>query len=159
MLTQAHLKSLLRYNARTGHFVWLVNGRNRHQRAGKRAGCLDLQGRVKIGIEGKRYLASRLAFLYMTGRWPPVIAEHRNRDTSDNRWENLRPATSSENLHNTKTKRSGLKGVSPVGARFKAGIRVNYERKHLGYFDSETAAHAAYMAAARKYYGEFARAS
>jgi hypothetical protein len=162
MLTDSKLRSLLSYNPTTGVFTWLVDGRNQHQRAGAKAGCLAPDGRYKIGIEGKRYLGSRLAVLYMTGQWPPRLVDHINLDASDNRWCNLRDASSSENLHNMRAKngRVGLKGVvfDPYTGRYRARIKVHYKNLHLGRFDTAEEAHAAYVAAAKMYYGEFARA-
>jgi len=162
MLNQSRLQELLSYAPDTGIFTWLVDGRNQHQRKGTPAGCLTPNGRITLGIEGHRYLASRVAFLYMTGRWPSALIDHVNRDATDNRWRNLREATSSENLHNMRMKnnRTGFKGVifDPYTRRYRARIRVNYRNVHLGRFDTAEEAHAAYAAAAKKYFGEFARA-
>lgn len=38
-------------------------------------------------------------------------------------------------------------GVSLVAGRYKAQVSINGRRKHLGYFDTPEAAHAAYKAA------------
>jgi len=162
-MTPGALRKLLSYDPTTGIFRWLVDGRNQYQRKGAVAGCLDPIGRVKIGIDGRKYLASRLAVLYMTDRWPRALVDHANRDVGDNRWSNLREASSSDNLHNMRMRdsnRVGFKGVILCRdtGRYRARIMVNYRDVHLGRFDTPEEAHAAYIEAAKKYCGEFARA-
>jgi len=94
MLTQERLKEILHYNPETGVWIWKVSKR-KQLRPGDRAGTIAKKGHQKaqyywqIGIDRKRYLASRLAFLYMTGRFPDPEAVHINLDTLDDRWENL----------------------------------------------------------------------
>jgi len=87
--------------------------------------------------------------------------DHIDRNPLNNRRENLRLATGSENMHN-QAKRvnntSGFKGVCfHKGARkWLAGIKVNYKQIHLGYFDTAEAAAAAYNTAALVLHGTFA---
>lgn len=82
--------------------------------------------------------------------------------TLDNRRSNLRLATTSQNGANAKLKSSntsGFTGVSWCGttSRWRATIKVNWKRIHLGRFDTPQEAAAAYNSAAIKYFGEFAR--
>lgn len=161
MLTQAQVKELLRYDPKTGLFKWRID-QHRSLKAGTIAGGPTFQGRTAIGINGRIYFASRLAVLWMTGAWPAFTVDHRNGDPSDDRWSNLRIATLSQNHQNRRVsnKRKLPKGVSweKQTCRYKASICVNYRRITLGRFDIPEEAHAAYMAAAKKYFGEFARA-
>lgn len=95
---------------------------------------------------------------FLTG-WPYV--DHRNGLGLDNRRENLRPATPSENTINQaapRTNTSGYKGVNLFrNGRWRATIGHQRKQIHLGYFDTaEEAAHA-YDAAALELYGQFAR--
>jgi hypothetical protein len=85
--------------------------------------------------------------------------DHINGDTLDNRKSNLRICTRAQNMANVKARshnKLGVKGVYKSNNRFRATIRVNHKRYHLGYFDSLSEASAAYNKAARENYGDFA---
>lgn len=91
-------------------------------------------------------------------------ADHRNGNGLDNRRENLRPVTHSQNMRNTvgrrATRRSEYKGVSVrknSPKPYRACIHIDGEQKHLGYFDSEWLAGHVYDLAAKKFFGPFAR--
>ena len=114
-----------------------------------------------ICVENNRLLAHRLAFLYMTGAFPPAEVDHINGDKVDNRWCNLRPATRSQNSANRPTKnRLGMKGVKArKNGRFEADIRVKGRKVYLGTFDTIAEAAAAYEKAANDVFGDFARVS
>jgi hypothetical protein len=88
--------------------------------------------------------------------------DHRDGDGLNNQRANLRPATPSQNLANRGPRpgsSSRYKGVSwyPRTGRWAASITVNYRRVHLGYHSAEEDAARAYDAAARQWFGEFAR--
>jgi hypothetical protein len=90
----------------------------------------------------------------------PKRIDHADLDKVNNRIQNLRPATNSQNQANTKrrpTNRSGFKGVAwNTNAKlWKAGITVNGKNNHLGYFSTPEEAHEAYCAAAKMIFGDF----
>lgn len=92
------------------------------------------------------------------------VIDHINGNVLDNRKENLRQCSMAENLRNRKThknNRSGLKGIYCDRRRkvrpWCAQIRVDGKKIHLGTFAASGEAFAAYVVAARKYHGEFAR--
>jgi hypothetical protein len=121
-------------------------------------------GYVEIGVDGRRYQAHRLAFLMMTGAWPEDCLDHINGARADNRWSNIRQASACENARNScrpVNNRSGFKGVSwkARNRKWVAQIAVQNRKIHIGLFDTAEAAHAAYVTAARRYHGEFARAA
>ena len=89
-------------------------------------------------------------------------ADHINHRGLDNRRNNLRLCSQSENIANSikhKKASSIYKGVSwSQGYRkWQAQIKINRESKHGGYFDSELDAAKAYNEMALKYFGEFAK--
>lgn len=92
---------------------------------------------------------------------PNCAVDHINQDKLDNRKENLRLATTTENLRNTKPKSnntSGYKGVSFCKSTglWRAGIQVNKESKNLGDYKTAEEAAKKYDFYAKLYFGEFA---
>lgn len=161
MITAERLRELLDYDPETGAFRWR-RGRGK-MRAGALAGSLQSAGYSQIYIDGRNYTAHRLAWLYVTGRWPGGEIDHADGDRLNNRFANLRNASRSENNANSRRRynnRSGYKGVSffKSAGLFAACIAKDGRRFHLGYFQRAEDAHAAYVAKARELYGEFARA-
>jgi hypothetical protein len=156
----ALLKRLLAYDPETGEFRWRV-GRARCIKAGALAGSRCPRGYRKITVAGKCYAEHRLAYLFMTGAWPEAEINHLNRDPSDNRWANLRPANGTQRRGNCARQAgtvSGLKGVTwqKHAGMWRAQIEISGCTTHLGYFVHKETAHAAYMAAAWARYGDFA---
>jgi|HubBroStandDraft_6_1064221.scaffolds.fasta_scaffold00134_37 hypothetical protein len=85
--------------------------------------------------------------------------DHKNHNTLDNRIDNLRKCTNSQNHQNQrKRENKKYKGTTwhKVVKRWAATICSKRRRKHLGYFISEEAAARAYDAAASKLFGKFA---
>ena len=151
------LRQLLHYNPNTGVFTWRVGVRG-PLRKGLRAGTINGNGYRQICIDQVIYLCSRLAVFWMTGRWPKHTVDHKNRNKTDDRWRNLRPATYSQNGANSKA-RSELKGVTWDKNKndYAARIKINYRTINLGHFDTAEEAHTVYRKAARKHFGKFAR--
>ena len=97
----------------------------------------------------------------MTGEDPGELeVDHIDRNPQNNKWENLRLATVSQNRANCGGKsRSGLpKGVKKNKGRFGARIRVEGVEHWLGTFDTAAEAHRAYCSAAADVHKEFAAA-
>jgi hypothetical protein len=91
---------------------------------------------------------------------PGVMVDHRNRDGLDNRRENIRFATCSQNTANSLGwSASGYKGVSwhKRHKKWIAHVMKDQRLIHLGYFDDKGEAAQAYNDAARQLFGEFAR--
>jgi HNH endonuclease len=112
-ISAGRLREVLHYNPDTGLWTWLVSV-NRGARAGSRAGTI-IKGYLRIRIDGQGYQASCLAWFYMTGEWPIREVDHRDTDKANDRWINLREASSAENNSNRrmfKNNTSGFKGVS-----------------------------------------------
>jgi hypothetical protein len=111
---------------------------------------------IRITISGKRYYASRLAFLWMKGYLPEHDVDHKNRRPSDNRWKNLRHVTHQCNNRNQsirKDNKSGITGVclDKTGNKWNSYIKINMKMKYLGCFDSKEKAAMARWNAEVKY--------
>jgi len=136
LLSVESLKQALHYNPVTGFFTW--------RRDGKRAGSFPSVvsrkcGRyIRILVHGERYLAHRLAFLYMTGGEPPFELDHIDGNTMNNSWDNIRAVTQAENSRNRKLYVNNKSGISGVvfdlitENRWRAMIRVGGKLAHLG---------------------------
>ena len=157
-LTVERLRGVLDYDPKTGVFCWRQN--RYRKRIGTVAGYRCSSGHLQIRIDGRAYLAHRLAWLHVYGRWPAEQLDHRDTVRTHNWLDNLREATHAQNQQNSRPKRKGvLKGVWLKDGKWATAIRVDGFRIHLGYFDTAEAAHVAYVAAASKHHGEFARAA
>lgn len=131
--------------------------------AGKLAGSDSPHGYTLVSLPGGgKTGAHRIVWLLAYGEWPSRQIDHINGDRDDNRLTNLRLATPSENRQNQKLhrdSRTGFKGVSLDKRRNKYMARITFggRQRSLGCFETAELAHAAYVAAARKHFGEFAR--
>lgn len=156
-LTQQRLKELLIYNLDTGIFI--RNTSFGGQEIGDVAGTRHPNGNIYIRVDNEdtKYLAHILAYLYMTGEYPEFDIDHKDNNRSNNRWLNLRPATRSQNKANILhiPGISGVRGVWLHRGRYRAAIKINQKRIHLGVFDTIEEASAAYLMARHKYFGEF----
>lgn len=159
MITHDQVLTAFNYDPESGNLTWRVKRWRRH--GGSIAGWDCPNGYRKVTFWGRNYYVHRLIFFYMTGSWPRNQIDHINCRRRDNRWENLREASLSQNMQNKSVRKDskvGLKGVTTIKktGRFEASISVDGKRKYLGNFGSPVEAHAAYVTAARKLFGEFA---
>jgi len=116
----------------------------------------------KVYIDGKYDREHRIVWKTHFGKIPVGMdVDHINQDKSDNRIENLRLGTRSQNKSNSKKhkdNRSGFKGVTYYKRynKWMAQISHNYKKITIGYFDTPQEAHAAYKKKAIELFGEFA---
>jgi hypothetical protein len=168
-LTADQLRTLLHYDAKTGAFTWRKREQLGHyartwntRYAGKVAGTPTVpRGYIQIMVNGWLYLAHRLAFLWMTGAWPAFEIDHHDGNPTNNRWNNLRPATSSQNKMNgvrRSDNTSGYRGVRLDKRRnhWVAEILAGGAKHYLGSFPTAEAAATAYAEAAARLHGKFA---
>jgi hypothetical protein len=153
------IKELLEYNPATGEFFWRKStGPNAI--VGSRAGSVYDNGYRYIQIMGEDYKAGRLAWYFMTDEDPDLFIDHKNGVRDDDRFDNLRIATNSQNQANAfwSTNTSGFKGVSWQKSRSQwiAVITVDGKAKNLGRYSRRIDAARAYRRAAIEAWGEFA---
>lgn len=167
LVSAERLREVLRYDPETGVFTWKSRPAEQFASdkscktwntrfAGKQCGCIDSGcGYVLIRVDGERYFAHRLAWLFVSGAWPKNEVDHRNGTRSDNRWLNLRDVTPSVNRQNRRAPSRSAAGalgvrINKKTGRFESRIRrPGGTTKHLGSFATVEAAHAAYVAAKR----------
>ena len=150
-MTQIRLKEKLNYDRDSGMFIWKV--RSGSAVAGKVAGSIN-HGYVEIRLDGKKYMAHRLAWLYEYGSFPEKHIDHINRKKDDNRIENLRDISMAENNRNVdirKDNTSGHNGVILDRNRWRAYINFNKKRISLGSFANKSDAIEARRKAELKY--------
>lgn len=153
MITQNELKKVLNYDPVTGIFTWKTGGRK--HKGGDIAGQLDSKGYVRINYKYKTYFAHRLAWLYVHGKWPDGVLDHRRGIRHDNRISELRDVTQAVNMQgfrNVSTRnKTGYTGVSwnERLKGFTATRMVNGKAKFLGVFEEVLLAANAYKNAHR----------
>jgi len=122
---------------------WCVNSENMVMR-GK-----TINGRLKMIVMHRLIMQ------------PPadLQIDHKNGDRLDNRRSNLRICTGSQNCMNrvaTTKGTTGYKGVTKIRNKYRANIKLEGKKIHLGYFNDVKEAALVYNKAAKKYFGEFA---
>jgi hypothetical protein len=163
ILTVDALKANVLYDPTTGVFTRLKNHPKRKYVAGSITGVLRPDGYVQVMVDGKIFLAHRLAWLYVHGAMPEHYIDHINGIKNDNRIENLRDVYQNVNIQNQKRAKRNRTSSSMLGVSFcnqgrnkdkpyRARIVVDHKEIHLGTFSQEQDAHAAYLDAKRKYH-------
>ncbi len=159
-LTQKRLHEILRYDPETGDWIWLISI-NAKVSEGDAAGTITVHGYRIITLAGVKYRAARLAFLYMTGAWPEKEVDHINRCKLDDRWDNLRDVSRSENQLNRDVQINNSSGVRGVhwdtrSGKWAAQVKKDNAVYFIGYFDTLEEASVARDLAATELHGDFA---
>lgn len=164
MIDANYLRACFEYNPKTGELIWRVredrdnawNGRF----AGKVAGSHDIKGYIVVGLFGRLWLAHIIIWTIVYGEWPVHYIDHHDRCKDNNRIDNLRKASNSQNQLNSKVRKSalGLKGVCFIKHLNKYAARISFEgiKRYVGYSECPAVASFLYQIAADKFYGEFA---
>lgn len=162
-LTHKLLLELVEYDPETG--AWMSRPRPLpgyvHKKPYRKNGERGVYLHRMIHVNGKQYRSARLAYFYMTGKWPAPFLEvdHKNNDPLDDSWSNLRLASRQQQSANSRrASKYGYKGVAyhKASGRYRAHITIDGKQKSLGYYDTPEEAYAAYCKAAAKQWGEFA---
>jgi hypothetical protein len=146
------LKRLFDYDPETGELAYKERPAN-CIKLGEKVKRKNKGGYVTVKIKGKTYLAHRIIYYLMTGTDPVgSLVDHKNRDRSDNRWNNLRLATILDNNRN----------CSHPGYCLRPNGTWRVRVRHLGkvLFDktvkTEEEARALITEKRTEFYGEFA---
>ena len=155
-MTKADFTDFVSYDRDTGAFTWAVSRPGRYGRAGQSAGGIDKDGYRVITLKGVDYRAHRVAWFLENGVWPTGDIDHINGDRQDNRIENLRAVSRSENNQNIagvpRHSTTRLLGASHDRKRgcYQASISIDNKTKALGRYATPELAHAAYLEAKSK---------
>ena len=158
--TAERVRHLFRYEPDTGLFFHSNPHPRKRYLTGRVAGSIGRSANgypfVSLNIDAATWKGHRIAWLYMTGEWPELEIDHWDGDPLNNRWRNLRLATSqqnSENMHHAHAdSQSGYLGVSLTrsGRRYRSRIFVCGREVGLGVYATAEEAHEAYLAAKRR---------
>jgi len=159
-MNKEQLQELFKYD---DGLIWIKVSKYNTRHLGKFAGSLQKNGYYRVRINGVIYQLHRMVWIYHNGDISNgMMIDHIDGDKSNNRIENLRLATNSQNQYNRKIcskNTSGVKGVhwrndtNKWTARFEnMGKKIN-----LGCFIVLEEAEAAIIAARNNLHGEFAR--
>lgn len=154
-VTVERLRELLDYDPASGVFTWRV--RRGPAKPGAVAGSPHREGYTVIVIDQVTYLAHRLGVLYVTGKWPDGLIDHRDRKPGNGAFSNLRPATAAQNsINSTRADRGLPRGVFRHRNRFVAmTTRRDLPQRNvrIGSFETPEAAHAAWLAYMIEHHG------
>ena len=146
----------IRYDCKTGILFWKVPT-SKKVKAGDRAGSLNNQGYWRLSFRGRILSGHRVAWLLNFGQWPTMQIDHINRDRADNRIENLRDVSGSENIRNSDRsgrlgeRRRNAKGFTWNARCKKWQVQVHNPKSgkpvYLGLFPCMGDARSAYLSA------------
>jgi hypothetical protein len=139
------LREKFSYDESAGRFRHLLSGKGIKKGAIVK-GKLMNTGYLSIWIDGKDYLYHRAVYLYHYGSLPEHL-DHRDRDKSNPRIENLRPTFPHANTQNTDA--LGVHLYKATG-KWQAQIQFLGVKHHIGYFDDKDSAVAARAAYKRR---------
>ena len=158
MITQNLLRELFEY--RDGELYWKVSNSPR-VKIGDEAGGVDSKGYKRTTVNNKKYKSHRIIFLMHYGYLPKII-DHKDRNPLNNKIENLREATKSQNCQNRKIQANNTTNVPGVCwhksfKKWMVQIQIDKHRKTIGYFKDLEFAELVSIMAREKHHGEFAK--
>lgn len=120
------------------HWISIPKGK---MSPGSIAGCIKKDGYVYVGFKNAKIMAHRIIWEMHNGKIPEGMEiDHINHTRDDNRIENLRVVTHSENNRNiskASNNKSGYTGVSYEKTRdkWRSSIQINRKLLNLGSCD------------------------
>jgi len=134
MLTQEIVTECFEYV--DGELLWRVD--RRKVKPGTKAGRVNSSGYREVRFNGKLHGAHRIIYLMFHGELPKVI-DHIDGNPLNNKIENLRAATYTQNMWNSKRPKnntSGVKGISWIARikKWQVECYVDKQKHRLGFF-------------------------
>ena len=127
-------------------------------KAGQPAGCKDHRGYWVVSVGKKRFYAHRIIWELEQGPLADgLVIDHIDRDKSNNRLENLRLVSESENARNRSSKKGRYARLSSSGRKWHSycSDKVTNKYIHVGTFDTEEQAHLAAITRRLELYWDF----
>lgn len=156
ILTREYLLDRLTYEPESGIFTHNHNFGSRY-RVGDRAdtpGHAALKGYRLVNLLNQKFLAHRVAWLYVHGVMPTLSIDHIDGDRGNNRLSNLREVKHQTNIQNQvrphKRSTTGFLGVVEYKGKFISRVTNNYRHVYVGTYATAELAYAAYLEAKRK---------
>ncbi len=148
------------FEYRDGVLYWRLQSCGQ-AKAGKRAGAVNGEGYLAVGIDYCKYLVHRIVWA-MHGNASVALIDHINNCRTDNRIQNLRAGDATINTRNAKLRKdstSGVKGVSwhKQSRRWVGQVWHQQKLYRAGYFDDKDECDAAVVQLRASLHGEFAR--
>lgn len=156
-LTPGEILARLDVDASLGKCTWIDATKNHRPLNGKEAGC-PRDGYWIIKFNGIPYKRSYLIYCATHGVWPSEIIDHINGDSLDDRAENLREATLTQNNwnHRTRAKSTSLPmGIRELSGRFQARIAKDKKTFYLGSFATVEEAHSVYTTKRKELFNDY----
>lgn len=171
--TPEQLRQLLRYDPETGRLFWKCRPddnpntlrrivRNWNARfAGKEAFTSTRSDGYKVGMVGNRtFRAHRVIWAMVHSEWPEGEIDHIDCDRANNRIDNLRAASRTQNAHNYAGRGSSkYRGVcwDQQNKKWACQIAIAGKQTRIGRFQSEIEAALAYDRAATEHFKDYAK--
>lgn len=138
--TLEELRLLFKYDPETGKIF--------NQKTGKEIGYNNGKGYLRTQVKDNKVVLHQLAWVLVYGEVPSMDIDHINGNKMDNRLDNLRLVSRGANLQNSKVYRGFW--WNKLAKKWSVAVKINYKAIHIGYFDTELDARAAYIRAKRE---------
>lgn len=158
---KSYFEKYVKYDKEKGGLIWSCN-LGFKIKEGDSVGFLTEKGYVRFGLQGKQYMVHRVVWCLHFGDMPNLQIDHKDRDKTNNRIENLRVVSNSENAQNHIKVRKNNKSSKFLGVsfdknmkKFRATIVLNGKQELIGYFEDEKEASDAYLKRKKEIHSSF----